>query len=822
MRPVAHPALSDMAVESTYSETDVSYRELRPEFRRQRRLARIGLCLVLAAAAVFSSYLAIFVFPHGEGADELSHIDHAIFKFRNGFGRLAVEEGLTQPAVSPMGQGHQPPLYYWMGAGVYSLFLDRDQMPENIEYALGLSLHPSAYLLGGQNRCSYTQHLARSEVVPQFDAVQRAVYGYRLLNVLFLLGSIFCTYLAVRYCVPDIPLLALAAATMHAAIPSAIWRSGFINNDNAVVFFCSLSFALCCRYFSPKKEEMPRWFPFVLGVVAAAAFLSKYTGIAALGFAGLAILLAGNPSFAKRIRDCVILVASFLVSIAWDLFQNFRVDGDVLSEAVVRKVVPGLYLPSSHWTMLTDPLAWGEISARFWIEFHNVGRLDPAFDLSVFSVWRWVLHGIGVACLLAMFLPNRVRLVRRSVLLFSAVAVFGVYFVWVHFAASYPLPGGRYIHPAIAPFSLIAVVATASVLRLVLRSWAPLATFGATVAFLGFGWSITAPYLKSQFVECIMPQEQYLPIGVDVVSVDINNDRTDELAFFYRVRNRLFIAQQDSQGVFQWSPDLTRVAVMQQYEMFPADLNGDAVENPIFWHSASAMFAYIDGRALRPLDPKKYRDVYNIDFLKHRAFEGRHHWLLQVGDVNSDGTSDLFLFDPKGTQAEVYSPTAGRDGLSQILRSKHYTFPDALMYRPLLRRNGSVIVGSQRLDGGLEKVYRMQAGVLEPLSLAIRRYDHWFAWDQDGDGNDEILAYNEGDGCATNFVLTEETLGQITAGERESYCVEPVGLRFNRGISLLRVREAGKTTLAVFDRVKVKVSRLRAGAPPELISPAWQ
>ncbi|HAL61293.1 MAG TPA: hypothetical protein DCP08_02675 [Chloroflexi bacterium] len=221
------------------------------------------------------------VTPVFEAPDEPAH--YFYIKYVGDTGSLpAITDTTTEQPWA--GQGHQPPLYYSLGAHVTALVdtSDAQQLLQRNPHAnLGYSM-----ALGNKNILVHSDE----ERFPYHGAVL-AVHLGRLLSTLLGTITVLAAYLTGLEVSPQNRMIALGASLLVALNPQFIFISGTVNNDNLVIALSSLAVLFCLRLITrgptgrnalalgfllglaqlSKLNSLPLWLliPFVPGVAHA-------------------------------------------------------------------------------------------------------------------------------------------------------------------------------------------------------------------------------------------------------------------------------------------------------------------------------------------------------------------------------------------------------------------------------------------------------------------------------------------------------------------------------------------------------------------------
>lgn len=594
--------------------------------------------VILSAVLLLVGTLAILLaqkyVPIGEGPDEISHIDYTRFVLNHRVSEIDVRAGLSSPGKAPLGQGHQPPLSYLIGAGLLSVFYDTTPLGKLVDYSAGITYSSSGRLFGGKNACSYGIDVSRDDSTT-FSARSMLTF-LRTWNVVLLLVSILLTYTAGRLLFS--PSVGLVASLVHAAIPTAIYRSIFVSNDNLAATLSSLAFVIACVLGTRKESRSSTLLSLSVGVVCGLAFLAKYSGVVTLVFCPLLLLSCLSLSWSTWLRRNMLVALAFGLTVSRDLYLNLTIDGDVLSSGVLREVVPFLYRPSSFFTVLSDPNFLATVYERFWVNFHVLG---PGIGDGILPVWilpSWYALSIGATIGLSLNIWRKAQGRRVLALTMILIVMLGLI---VAFATKYPLPAGRYLHVVVTPICILVAVC------LLALSCSKRFVSGVTVASLILvlaNSTFSFVRLKGEFQQCKSDLHPTVDGGIEARLGDLNGDGVNEVFLFHRIRNRLFIAQ-NNDGEFTIKPDWTRLVGLVADEFEVADVNGDGLDDPVFRRVGASLWNTVDARSIVDGNPAR-----KIAFLSRFTVDSQ----ALVADFNVDGKADLGLYFPAEGRWKTY------------------------------------------------------------------------------------------------------------------------------------------------------------------------
>lgn len=426
-------------------------------------LPRILLILVIVVYVTIGALYASFT-PTWQVPDEPAHYNY-IRALAEGEGLPVIEPGdydqeymerlkaehfppeLAVDAVEY--EDHQPPLYYLLATPVYLLF-------------------------GG------------------------AVLPLRLLSVLFGVGLLVVASGAVRAIFPARPELALTAATFVAFIPQHVAMTAGVENDALAELVMGAALWALVVYVGGKQEQ-----PWPVGLLLAAALLTKMTVYAALGVAVVAVLIRWRQE--RRTWKWALgqlawmFGPALLLSAPW-FIRNGLVYGwpDVTGGARHNAVVEGQmrsseYLALHGWDGLLGRMARWTFQS-FWGQFGWMGVVMPARVYQALALLSVLLVAGFLWWLFDRRRPRLTATQRAGVLLLLASFLF-VLLEYLGYNLTFLQHQGRYLFPALISIGAAAALGLdrlAVVLPQRTRAWA--------LALFFFGLAMFDVYCLFRFI----------------------------------------------------------------------------------------------------------------------------------------------------------------------------------------------------------------------------------------------------------------------------------------------------------------------------------
>ncbi len=411
--------------------------------------------------------------PAWETPDEPSHFAYVRYIQEHGGPPIqSFEEGKNEVET-----GHHPPLYYFMGRFLIGdrNLADFKQLKNNPWFSFGNND-------GGAN---VFQHENLVAVMPNSLV---AVETLRNLSLWFGAGTLLVTYLigllifgpagmnqnwrwAANGRIP-----ATLAAVGVGFLPQFSFLSGAINNDNAIIFFCTLTLYGC--FWLILRENAPRWWEFaLLGGVVGLGLLSKYNEIAYIPVVGLAIAMVAWRARSWRlfITGAIVSGAACLLVSGWWFVRSQILYGDPAGWGMWHSSFNSVYQPGFEWTNESLSRVWSRWFNSFWGVF---GWMNLPLEA---NFYKWLarlmlIAGLGLSGLiLGVVLPDFRKLFaprnpvsatpaklihsenRAALILIFLALSFGLVLLSAfNYAASFGDAGtqGRYLFPALPVFML--------------------------------------------------------------------------------------------------------------------------------------------------------------------------------------------------------------------------------------------------------------------------------------------------------------------------------------------------------------------------------
>jgi len=355
-------------------------------------------------------------------------------------GRLTSERFPPELSIESLEyEDHQPPLYYLLATPVYLLF-------------------------GG------------------------AVVPLRLLSVLFGAGLLVVAFGTVRTVFPTRPELALMAAAFIAFIPQHVAMTAGVENDTLGELVVGGTLWALVVYVGGGRDR-----PWPVGLLLAAAFLTKTTAYFVVGVAVVAVLIRwrqGHRTWGWAAAQLAwMLVPALLLSAPW-FIRNGLTYGwrDPLGLTRHNEVVAGQlrsseYLEIHGWGGLLSRLARWTFQS-FWGQFGWMGVVLPARIYQALALLSALLFA-GFLWWLFDWRRPRLTPPQRASLLLLLVSCLLTLLEFLGYNLTFVQHQGRYLFPALIPIgtaTALGLSTLAKVLPQRIRAWAMVALFAGLAA----------------------------------------------------------------------------------------------------------------------------------------------------------------------------------------------------------------------------------------------------------------------------------------------------------------------------------------------------
>jgi len=402
--------------------------------------------------------------PLWEAPDETAHFPYVLYLIR--------EHRL--PVIGEIGEDHQPPLYYALGAMV-TFWIDTSNVGELIRH------NPNFIWFGKGNENNVIIH-GNDELFP-YHGTALAMHLVRFLSTLLGTVTVLTTYLLAREIVPESRSFALGAAAINAFIPQFIFMNSVINNDSLLITLSSLSLLQMVRIM--KGKEMSRVAFLWLGLFLGLSLMAKQSALVLLPLAVVAIVTGAFKArdFAKFAKWGGITFLLTFALVFWWYLRNQSLYGDPLGLAAFHATrVPEAGIAFDNWGTMKSFL--GKMHASFWARF---GWMNVEVDNLVIRALKvpYLAAATGLALLPLRRSPTSEEQPHLQLIAFLLLSIIAC-FIWVMgYCMKFGGSGmqGRYLFPVISAISTLLALGLANLLPKRLSS-VPLTTFIAALALL--------------------------------------------------------------------------------------------------------------------------------------------------------------------------------------------------------------------------------------------------------------------------------------------------------------------------------------------------
>ena len=443
----------------------------------EKRILTLILFLFLILGFTYALTTPVF-----EASDELWH--YPLVRHLADGNPLPVQVFDPELAGPWKQEASQPPLYYWLGAGL-TFWIDTSDMEE----VRRENPHVDNGLI--------TQDGNRNLVVhnPSLNPCQGTLLAVRIVRVFsVLLGlmTVYLTYRIGKLVDPNRSELALGAAAVNAFLPMFLFISGSVNNDNLAIMLASLALLIMIRLVVNDQNSLlidndagwKQLIPWLLlGSVIGLGLLTKEGTIGLLPLAlGTAFVASWQQnkkglSFRWLLHLCgkslllfIVVLVPVLIIAGWWYFRNIQLYGDWLGWSAFIAVLGQRGNPASLAQL------WGErhgFLMSYWGLFGGVNIPMPAWIYSVLNlllllsivgftyfflkkVWQWAKGTRGHWRSLAAWIHNLLDFITANFaliacLLFAAAVVIGL----IRWATTTWSSQGRLVFTALSALSVL-------------------------------------------------------------------------------------------------------------------------------------------------------------------------------------------------------------------------------------------------------------------------------------------------------------------------------------------------------------------------------
>jgi 4-amino-4-deoxy-L-arabinose transferase-like glycosyltransferase len=372
-------------------------------------------------------------------------------------------------------ESHQPPLYYALSAALVGPLTRRADLPAHLTpndviFTWGVRA-------GNPNVWLHPPHPTDGDTVT-------AVWLARLLSLCFGLVTLWAVYRTADQASGSRS-VAFCAALLTASVPMFVLVSGSVTNDSLIIMLSALVTLWSVRV---ARSGLRRYDGALLGALLGAAALTKITGLALAGVAGLAVLLAvyrRQVTVGRAVSVLALAGALTLLMAGWWYVRNAALYGDPLATAATAELWGrqfGTAGESGGWAELV------RIYNSFWLmvgHLHQPLWMPAGFYGYTLALVLMALAG-GIRAALRPPAADTGNGAARLVLLVSAALPVGM--LWVG-TRDVDISYGRLLFPGLAGIATLLTLGW----RGGIGRFAPLLVVPLTVSAGALPLLVTAP-----------------------------------------------------------------------------------------------------------------------------------------------------------------------------------------------------------------------------------------------------------------------------------------------------------------------------------------
>lgn len=389
--------------------------------------------IFLLALFLINTLLWITILPFNRNPDEATHFSVAKYIFENK--RLPV-----------YGVGQFKPVIY-----------KQSQSQLSIPYSPYASIPGLNYIIS-----AFFMLLASP-----FLKTNQLFFAARLTSLFSGIAVVYLAFKIAELIFPNRSSLKFIVPAFIAFLPQFTFVSAYVNNDSFGVFVSSLFLYLLLK---GEKKGWPNKNIIFLGISMGLVLLAKYNAYVILAL-GVLYLLFSQARRRPRLAFKVFFM-SFAIAIifsGWWFIRNYILYKDIFGIAVQKEAVMKIYPQYrtladkglTHLRVLTETNWFSATDKSFFAAFGYVNLLIPGWTYYFFRLFL-IVSALGV--LLYMIRSKDKKNVKLFIFLSLIVIASAIFSIHISLTSFFS-PQGRYLFPAIIPFSLILCLGITNVFR---------------------------------------------------------------------------------------------------------------------------------------------------------------------------------------------------------------------------------------------------------------------------------------------------------------------------------------------------------------------
>lgn len=385
------------------------------------------------------------VVPVGEGPDEPGHFRYALFLAREN--RLPVQQAVGDGSDVP-GEGHQPPLAYWLMQPAVR-WLPQD------ERVLELGEDAAFVYRGGDQPNAY--YRMSNDIWP-YQGIALSWHLARIVSALLGGITVGLTYLLARSCFSEGPgrqWFPLGAAALVALTPQFIFGNALVSNDPLLITLATALLWICITIVGENQDGRGK--ALAAGALLGLLLITKQSALALVPLPFLALVVRGNL---KRAAWDGLIVGVLAITISgWWYLRNLRIYGDWLGLAAFQETFATKDFHLTSWRDWTSGL-WNLLRSSWG----NFGwQTLPLSDGAYWAFAAFLALGL-IGLVGSIGLGWWTQQGKRGLLLLAAIAlVFGWTVAFAHVAGTVAWQG-RFLFPAVSAFAVLLACGLSTVL----------------------------------------------------------------------------------------------------------------------------------------------------------------------------------------------------------------------------------------------------------------------------------------------------------------------------------------------------------------------